>query len=304
MPKTSGNAHRERNHAPFPAHFLKKQIVMKTRFRTSPLLRRPLSIPALFALLLFASLGVAFAAMPDAEFVELCASGTVAQVQEVLQSGANPNAKNERRLTALMHAAVKNWNSEVVRALLQAGADVNAKGEAGFTALMGAANNENPEVARLLLQAGADINAKTFGGTAFMMAAAHENAEMVRALLEAGVDVNAKGEHGITALMSAAFSNKRPEMARLLLEAGADVNAKGDDGTTALMIAGHPEVVRVLLSAGADPNAKNANGQTALMLARETITLFREHKLDEPAREAITNREAIIKLLEQAGAKQ
>ena len=80
----------------------------------------------------------ALAAMPDAEFAELCRSGTVEQIQQALADGANPNARRggEREIeeTALM-AATRNSSPEALKVLVAAGADVNARNNTGNTAL-------------------------------------------------------------------------------------------------------------------------------------------------------------------------
>ena len=46
----------------------------------------------------------ALAAMPDAEFVQLCVEGDLAAVRRALQEGANPNAADKHGETALMQA--------------------------------------------------------------------------------------------------------------------------------------------------------------------------------------------------------
>ena len=50
----------------------------------------------------------AFAAMPDAEFADLCRSGTAEQIQQALADGANPNAMNEDDVPALMQAVLND----------------------------------------------------------------------------------------------------------------------------------------------------------------------------------------------------
>ena len=79
-----------------------------------------------------------------------------------------------------------------------------------------------------------------------------------------------------------------------MLKAGADVNAKDNNGTTALIKAArsssNPSVVDILLKAGADVHIKTAKGETALKQARQN-----SHYAD---------REVIVKMLEDAGAKE
>nr|WP_315101952.1 ankyrin repeat domain-containing protein [uncultured Fretibacterium sp.] len=65
-----------------------------------------------------------------------------------------------------------------VRQLIQDGADVNAKNKDGWTPLMAVAqHSSNPEVLTALIKAGADVNAKdTLGATPLMFAAIHKEA--------------------------------------------------------------------------------------------------------------------------------
>ena len=86
------------------------------------------------------------------------------RVWQLIQAGADVNAKNEYGWTPLMIAAIEN-TPEVLKVLIEAGADVNAKNKDGVTALMPAArNNSNPEVLKVLLEAGADAKAKNNEG--------------------------------------------------------------------------------------------------------------------------------------------
>jgi hypothetical protein len=125
-------------------------------------------IAAMGAFALFAN--TASAAMSDGDFIKLCESGSLAEIQAAIKNGADANAKDEYGATALMAAAFEG-NPEAISALLNNGADVNAKDGFGRTALMWAAmmpdGNENPEtmpleeydapeVISLLLENGAD----------------------------------------------------------------------------------------------------------------------------------------------------
>ena len=98
-------------------------------------------------------------AMSDLDFRLLCKSATYEQVIRALDEGANPNAMNGRKTTALMMAAQNNSNVRVIKALIDAGAEVDAKNHKGNTALMYAAMENSPEVVRAIYDAGADIEA-------------------------------------------------------------------------------------------------------------------------------------------------
>ncbi|MBQ9578877.1 MAG: ankyrin repeat domain-containing protein [Ottowia sp.] len=218
-------------------------------------------IAALLAALTLCAAG-AWAAMPDAEFVNLCAEGTVAQVKQALKNGANPNARDSEHPL--------NWGDTDYT---------------GWTALMWAVERKDETLVRTLLSAGADVNAASrrpadlkpedfpsleLGETPLMVAAEKGFLSLVQTLLAAGAEVNARDDSGYTALHSAAVAGRAKTVAALL-KAGADVNAQGNNGMSALMLAarnGKPLVSSALLKAGANPKLKDKEGHDALWHAR------------------------------------
>ena len=210
----------------------------------------------------------------DANFIELCKGGSLLQISDAIKNGANVEAADNDRMTALMYAAGANPNPEVITALIKAGADVNAKDKNGFTPLIYAAlcNSSNPGVAIALIEARANVNANTTDGLTPLVAAVQSkssNPEVITALIKAGADAYAEGSGGITALAHAVIT-KKPETITALVKAGVDVNAKNSSGRTALMWAvmyGTAEQVTTLLKVGAKVNEKDNNGETALILA-------------------------------------
>jgi len=83
----------------------------------------------------------------------------------LLAAGAEVNAGDDQKETALMLAAKNRQNPAVITMLLRAGADVKAVDEEGMTPLMQAIfYNENPEVITVLLKAGADAGVKDRSG--------------------------------------------------------------------------------------------------------------------------------------------
>ena len=116
------------------------------------------------------------------------------------KTGLSPTERGKLATEELLEINGKT-EPEKVRQLIQDGADVNAKDEDGGTPLMIAAyNNSNPEVLTTLLEAGADVNAKNDGWTPLMFAAIKNTPEVLTALLEAGADAKAKNNHGGRAL--------------------------------------------------------------------------------------------------------
>ncbi len=73
----------------------------------------------------------------------------------VQEAEINAKAKNPTQLQAI-HAAAANGNLNILRQLLENGADANARQQKGFTPLHTAADNNSPDMAQLLIQFGAD----------------------------------------------------------------------------------------------------------------------------------------------------
>ena len=83
--------------------------------------------------------------------------------------------------------AIREGNLEKVKELIESGADVNAKDNSGETALMWAAWYDRAEIAKILIDNGADVNAKNrWGKTALTGAICWGNTEVAKLLEEAG----------------------------------------------------------------------------------------------------------------------
>jgi ankyrin repeat protein len=268
--------------------------------------------------------GPVFAAISDSDFVELCMEGSLQQITDAIDNGANVNAKIDGGATPLICAAAVNRNPEAIKALINAGADVNARDATGFSPLILAAGNNNLslEAITALINAGADVNAKTLEGrtaesgfTPLMVASSQRfNPDVIKALINSGADVNAKNRAGWTPLILAAGNNDpNPEVITALINAGADVNARvRDDRSTPLILAAencsNPEVIRILLDSGANPIAKKIIAQsrgedkifTAIDYARENINLKDTEiikKLEEKTVSALLVRERELEFI-------
>lgn len=146
---------------------------------------------------------------------------------------AHADDKNEKLLQA-----VKEGDTDKLKALIGEGADANAKDILGSPALIGAACAGHTEMVEALLSAGADVDAKgaLVDSTALICASSEGHTETVKVLVAAGADVNAKNEYGQSALYLGA-QGCHTESVKALLVAGADINAKTMNGNTALRVA-------------------------------------------------------------------
>lgn len=157
-------------------------------------------------------------------------------------------------LTKRLIKAANDGSTAKAKELIEKGADVNAKGQEGTTPLMFAAGRGHTEVARLLIEKGADVNAKSNDNwTPLIWASSMGKTEVSKLLIEKGADVNAKEkDKGWTPLMYASFKNYN-DVAGLLVKKGADLNAKDKNGMTALIIAkekGNKELAVFLTALG------------------------------------------------------
>ena len=186
----------------------------------------------------------------NSELIGAAATGDMNNVRNLLASGADVNANNDKGETALTNSIYKD-HTEIAKMLITKGADVNKKGYKGWTALMIAAGKGNNLIVKLLVNSGADVNAKNDAGdTAFSWAVNKGYTEIVKFLLDKGVDVNERDNAlNITALIVASQKG-HTEIVKILLAKGADTSVKDSTfGLTALNQAtnkGHMEIVKIL----------------------------------------------------------
>jgi ankyrin repeat protein len=179
---------------------------------------------------------------------------------------------------------------ETARALLDSGADPNTRDERYGVPVLHAVTGQRSilPIARLLLDAGANPT----DGESVFHAAEHFHEDALELLVGAGADLNYTGEWGNTAPY---FLLRWWDVARLpdvrrglewLLEHGADPNILcAKERESCLHVAARRgqdvSIIRLLLDYGADINARRGDGSTAWRLARrggfDAIATLLEH---------------------------
>jgi ankyrin repeat protein/tRNA A-37 threonylcarbamoyl transferase component Bud32 len=190
---------------------------------------------------------------------------------------------NKEQLNKELLEAAKKGDSKQVQLLLRSGADVNAKTKdvSGFTTLSFAARKGQLHLVKYLVENYKVDVSNGYDGVATPMNMACNNGHLkiVEYLVEkCGADVNAKDSTGNIPLHWAAFEGKL-NVVRYLVEKNRanNINAKDDNGQTPLHLAisgrGQLDVVQYLVGKGANVNAKNKKRETPLHAATEKSKL-------------------------------
>ena len=184
----------------------------------------------------------------------------IALVIVVAACGGDDDEPDPGLNAELLEAAQAN-RVAAARDLIERGADVNAKDETEQSAYLYATSEVGPDPAllELMLASGADVDAKdSYNGTGLIRAAHRGYAQIVRRLIDAEIDVNHVNRLGWTALLEAIILGDggpaHAETVRALVEGGADVDIADRDGVTPLAHAeqaGHDEIAALLRAVGA-----------------------------------------------------
>lgn len=193
------------------------------------------------------------------------------------KGGAEPllSAKAREALSRQLLSPVWEGNYPEVKRLLESGADPNKKNDNdGYTVLCYAAYRGHAEIVKLLLEHGANPDLVDDNWNTSLILAAQENhPEIVKLLLEHGVEPDTVDDDGNTALVLAAREN-HPEIVKLLLEHGANPNMQNHKGTTSLhnaISSDSPDILAILLEHKGEVDIKSVAGVTPFMLCMERL---------------------------------
>ncbi|KDO21915.1 serine/threonine protein kinase [Saprolegnia parasitica CBS 223.65] len=186
-------------------------------------------------------------------------------VSVLLARGANVNAAQIARMTAL-HAAAQRNNCKIMQMLLAANtANVEVRDSYGHTPLHLAIKNNSKEALDVLLHANANVNAVTNDKDTPLHYATNSKLDAVVAQLIAhGANVNGRNNVSITPLYTALVNFDEPSVTSLV-QSGADLHDVKDN-ESALQVACRKRFVAavpILLTHGADVNTKH-NGLSPL----------------------------------------
>jgi ankyrin repeat protein len=196
-----------------------------------------------------------------------------AEIETLLRKAARDVTPNSRLVRAAGDGSVA-----AVESALADGADLEARDGRRRTALLLAVTGDHVDVARLLVSRGADVNAvDDQRDTPFLVTGVTGSVEMLDALLPGRPDTALTNRYGGVSVIPAAERGHAPYVRAVLENTDIDVNHVNDLGWTALLEAvilgdggrRHQKVVRILLAGGAHPAIADREGVTALQHARD-----------------------------------
>mgnify|MGYP006293494045 CR=1 FL=1 len=255
----------------------------------------------------------------DWNLLESVLRGAHANTLFLLKRGADPNARAEGGMTALMYAAERG-DSLMAKLLVLNGAELELTYVEKSTPLLVAVLNQQFSVAHLLLQEGADPDHKdAYGGSPLIYAAALNDYPMADLLLFFGASDSIRDRDGNSALMTAVYFGNLAT-ADVLLQNGLEVDARDRPRNTPLMIAaqlGRQEMASLLMEYGAGLEKVNRENYTplahAIRFRQDTVARMlidsgaNIHHLITPRRSLFdlaeeVNDQEMARLLKQRGA--
>ncbi len=190
---------------------------------------------------------------------QAAAEGDIARIEQLVASGANRDATDNRRRTPLHVAAFQRRHS-ALETLLRLGADANALDADRYDIVTIASVANDVPMLKIALAGGARAGNITspYDGTALIAAAHLGHADIVHVLIAAGASPDHVNNLGWTALLESIVlgdgGKNHTDTLAALVRAGANVNIADRQGTTPLQLArsrNYAAMVRILTEAGA-----------------------------------------------------
>ncbi|MBS3764144.1 MAG: ankyrin repeat domain-containing protein [Planctomycetes bacterium] len=209
---------------------------------------------------------------PRAGWVPLhwaCFAGHKKVAFQLVEAGAKLNVTGKRGWTPLHLAAYKGHKS-VTEFLLERGAETDCENEKSRTPLHLAVSRAHGEIVELLIKNGSNVgNVDELGNVPLHLAARTNDLKTVKLLIEMGARVNARNKRGETPIFDA-VRNAQRAVFWLLAKSGAEIKIKDKNGRSLLHIAaerGHADFLPLLIKSDLDVNGRDKDGNTPLHLA-------------------------------------
>jgi ankyrin repeat protein len=149
-----------------------------------------------------------------------------------------PNNANEELFAAVKK---KETTAANINAILEKGADVNVRDVHQFTPLHHACSRGNMKIAMTLMDRGVEIDTRDVNQrTPLHAACGNGHMEVAMALVDRGADIDARDEDQRTPLHRACIYGHM-DLAMALLDRGADIKANNNEGKTPLDLIKKPE---------------------------------------------------------------
>ena len=209
----------------------------------------------------------------DVELYNVCAKGSLQEVERLLEQGANPSAPHWVNPWAddldpsiymedyyCVHVAAMNPDVRVLDALIKHGADPNAFEDWRRQPLAYAGRYNSLEMVRRLVELGNDPgNNDLDGGTVLSWAALNPDIRVLEYLMEHGAEVGETCLGGTE--LDIALKEGTPDRIRFFVEHGSDLKYLSAYSLREAPI----ENIRTLLECGLDPNFEDEFGDGRLV---------------------------------------